>query len=815
MNLVKVKIVLSLLLLLPAMIGFSQRVKVVNQNFEPLSKVNIVNTEHTKHITTDYRGKATVNEFDVKDTLVFSHKSYKPVRFTVAEIIDGDGWIIMQTSTKILAPVNIVTPMRDKQEQVNEPGLEKEVITTEKLEEINAQTTADALQRAEGVQVQKSQMGGGSPIVRGFEANRVLLVVDGVRMNNAIYRNGHLQNSVTIDNNVLSQIEINYGPSSVVYGSDAIGGVIHFHTKDPEFSEDGTTLVKGSVLGRYNSANQEKTAHVDVSLTNGKWGSLTSISANDFGDLRTGSVRAHGYEDFGKVFHYAQRIDGQDSMVVNSDPNLQRGTGYKQMDILQKVVYKASDKLTLRLNTQYSNSTDVPRFDRLNDYSGDNLKFAEWYYGPQQRILTALRADIADSNFFFSRASIIASYQNIQEDRISRRFGNTSKSYNLENVDVYALNADFARGIDSSRNLYYGIELTHNDVVSTAKTVDIETGEEGAEATRYPDGGSTMSSAAFYTNYVYSFKNFVANLGGRYSYTDLSATFINDAFVPLPFDQIIAKNGALSGSLGLVYQPNELFQTRVNFSTGFRSPNIDDFGKVFEKDDYVVIPNDQIEPEYAYNGEIGISKSFQRNYKTLTSRNNKMHLLTIGASGFYTLLNNAIVRSEFTLNGEDSLLVDGENLRVNANVNAEQAVVYGASGNFKLSFNKNLSVRSSINYTIGTITATKEPFAHIQPLFGSSSVVFEQPEWGVEFFADYNGWKRIEDYGGSTDNPQEATADGTPSWYTLNLKGHYSIGKYLTIQGGIYNILDHHYKPFSSGLSAPGRSFMLAVRAFF
>ena len=89
--------------------------------------------------------------------------------------------------------------------------------------------------------IQKSQLGGGSPIIRGFEANRVLLVVDGVRMNNAIYRSGHLQNALTVDANALEIVEVVFGPSSTIYGSDALGGVVHFYTKKPEFSKNDKT----------------------------------------------------------------------------------------------------------------------------------------------------------------------------------------------------------------------------------------------------------------------------------------------------------------------------------------------------------------------------------------------------------------------------------------------------------------------------------------------------------------------------------------------------------------------------------------------
>src|SRR5687767_5167273 len=128
----------------------------------------------------------------------------------------------------------------------------------------NPQTAADLLGQTGMVFIQKSQLGGGSPMIRGFATNRVLLVVDGVRMNNAIYRSGNLQNIISIDALSTESAEVIFGPGSLIYGSDAIGGVMDFHTLEPRFSKDTQMLVKGSTLGRYSTANKEKTIHADI-----------------------------------------------------------------------------------------------------------------------------------------------------------------------------------------------------------------------------------------------------------------------------------------------------------------------------------------------------------------------------------------------------------------------------------------------------------------------------------------------------------------------------------------------------------------------
>ena len=160
--------------------------------------------------------------------------------------------------------------------------------------------TGDVLLNSGQVFVQKSQQGGSSPVIRGFEASRILLSVDGIRLNNAIYRAGHLQNVITIDNMVLDRVEIIYGPSSTLYGSDALGGAVNMITKDPVLSTSKKTLLSGSSTLRYASATDEQRANVQLNIGGSKWASLTAFTAGSFGDMTQGNNRNSAYPDFGK-----------------------------------------------------------------------------------------------------------------------------------------------------------------------------------------------------------------------------------------------------------------------------------------------------------------------------------------------------------------------------------------------------------------------------------------------------------------------------------------------------------------------------------
>ena len=173
-------------------------------------------------------------------------------------------------------------------------------VNAKKIAFYNQQTSAELLTHTGNVLLQKSQLGGGSPIIRGFEANKVLLVVDGVRMNNAIFRGGHLQNVITMDNTILDKMEVLFGPSSVMYGSDALGGVISFYTKKPELSGTaGKTIVSGNAFVRYSSAYNEKTGHADINAGGKNIASLTSFTFSDFGDQKQGGSYYSKFPDWG------------------------------------------------------------------------------------------------------------------------------------------------------------------------------------------------------------------------------------------------------------------------------------------------------------------------------------------------------------------------------------------------------------------------------------------------------------------------------------------------------------------------------------
>ncbi|MFM8243226.1 MAG: TonB-dependent receptor plug domain-containing protein, partial [Crocinitomicaceae bacterium] len=157
------------------------------------------------------------------------HVEYKTITLSYDELTKLNFKVYLQSNANTMEEV--VLSASRFEEKKKDVAQKIQVIRSKDLQQMNQSSTADVLANSGNVFVQKSQLGGGSPIIRGFETNKVLLVIDGIRMNNAIYRGGHLQNVITLDNSIMDRVEVLYGPGSVVYGSDAIGGVMSFTTK--------------------------------------------------------------------------------------------------------------------------------------------------------------------------------------------------------------------------------------------------------------------------------------------------------------------------------------------------------------------------------------------------------------------------------------------------------------------------------------------------------------------------------------------------------------------------------------------------------
>ncbi len=798
---------IALVCVLLTLSGKSQIITVADRTTgQPIANVAIISENPAVSVTTNFRGQADISALAGSKSIIFRHISYRTRTLSFDEAKNLNLFIDLQPGRITLDEVVISANRWEQSEREVPQRVEK--IEMQQIAFANPQTAADLLNVGGYAYIQKSQLAGGSPILRGFATNRVMLVVDGVRMNNAIFRTGNLQNVISLDAASVESNEILFGPGAVMYGSDAIGGVMDFHTLSPKFAESEKTLVSGHALARFSSANMEKTGHLDFNIGLKKWAFLTSASWSDYDDLTAGS---HGNEYFLRP-SYQKRENGVDLEVINENPQKQVFSGYSQFNLLQKIAFKSSETLHLDYGFYYSETSDAPRYDRL--YLKKNNKFVngEWYYGPQKWMMNRLSARWNNSNAYYDQLRITASHQKYDESRHDRKFNNTKLRNQKEEVNALSLNIDLDKRLSNKISLFYGVEGVYNKVGSTADRVDIETGKISPVNTRYPDGSTWQSYALYSTARYYLNPKTIINGGLRYSYVALEASFDTTMF-PFPFTSASLGNGALNGSLGLTHSPAQNWKLYANFSTGFRSPNIDDLGKVFDSEPgSVVVPNVNLKPEYAWNVEGGAAFT-QGNF------------LKADVSIYYTLLENALARRDFSYNGKDSIMYDGELSRVQAIQNITKAKVFGIQGSVQLSLTNGLGLRTVLNWQTGEEQSDDSlkyyPLRHAVPFFGSTHLTWERKKLLLDLYAEYNSGMDFEDL--PLSERQDATSYAkdkngnpyVPAWTTLNFKAAYYINPTFTLNAGVENITDQLYRPYASGISAPGRNFIIGVRARF
>ena len=785
---------------------YAQQIKVVNAiNKLPIHGVAVYNFDETVNTVTNVNGEANLKDFQPNDIIYLQHLSFQLKIIKKPKVASALKVVYLTANTRGLDEV-VISASNFKESKRSVPKKISSV-NAQAITFSNPQTSADLLENTGEVYVQKSQLGGGSPIIRGFSTNRLLLTVDGVRMNNAIFRGGNLQNIISIDPFTIQNTEVTLGAGAIIYGSDAIGGVVSFYTKKPQLSYSKSVLFKANAVLRYATASQEKTGHVDFNFGYKKWASFTSISYTDFDDLLTGK---NGPDDYLRP-DFVTTTNNVDQLVVNSNPLKQKFSGYNQINFSQKARFESSKKLSLDLGLHYTKTSNIPRYDRLiRRSSNGGLRSAEWDYGPQKWFLSNLQLTKSSKRSkFYNKFKAILAYQNFQESRINRDFGDQIRNITEERVDAYSFNIDFEKLLAPKTRLYYGAAYVFNHILSNGTSQNIVDNTQQTAVSRYPNG-STWQSGAIYTSLKYKPNlKWVFQSGLRLNHVVSKANFVeNNRFLNLPFTTSNNNNQALTGSLGLTWLPNDVFNWKLNTSTAFRAPNIDDIGKVFDSEPgSVVVPNNNLKPEYAYNVELGLKVQA---HKTVA----------LDINTYYTFLDNALVRRDFSINGETEIEFNGTPSNVQAIQNASRANVYGLELGFLWDMSKYLSLRSQYNIINGKEFdgETESPVRHVAPNFGNTHLIWNNNKVKLDLFANYNGALPFNELALSERRKVDIyalDANGNPhapSWYTLNLRSQFNLNTKTVITSSLENITSQRYRTYSSGISAPGRNFILSLK---
>lgn len=787
--------------------SFAQEITVVNaETGEPIVNTSVTTAGKKIYRISGTNGRVNLAEFDNDDQLVFSHVAYQ-VRIIRKNRLLREGRVmaLVPLSEELEEVVLSARKWEEPKERIDQRIA---AVSREEVLFSNVQTSADLLQSTGKVFVQKSQYGGGSPMIRGFATNRLLITVDGVRMNNAIFRGGNIQNIISIDPMAIASTEVVFGPGAVTYGSDAIGGVMSFYTIEPGVFSRGPGI-EGSALLRYATASNERTINATLKYGSRKWAGASVFTYSDFKDLIMGS---HGPDDYLRP-EYVVRQNGEDVVMSNDNPKKQAPTGYEQISLLQKVTYNAGEFWKLKGSLQFSTTGDYSRYDRLTRYRDGLPRAAQWYYGPQQWFMGSVVAEHMASNSLYDKLRLTNAYQQFGESRHDRDFNQEELYVTRERVDAFSSNLDLEKHLGIRSTLHYGLEYVFNRVGSEGFSRNIVTGSETTTASRYPDNSRWQSLAA-YANYKYQPDRRVTLRGGiRYNYLDSYSDFeANNAFYNFPFSEARLNTDALTGSASVQWSPNRIFQGHLQLSTAYRAPNIDDTGKIFDSEPgAVVVPNPDLKPEYAYNAEVGVALNMKEKLK-------------FDLSLYHTWLEDAMVRRDFTYEGVSQIEYNGELSDIQAIQNASEARVYGVEAGVNWRLSNALNARGTISWVEGEEIlddGSTSPLRHAAPVFGQAALEWKNDRVKVDLWTQFNGELAYEDMAVSEQGKAylyALDANGNPyapAWYTVNLRGAYEMFESTTIQVALENMTDQRYRTYSSGIAAPGLNLILSLRQSF
>ena len=698
------------------------------------------------------------------------------------------------------------------QQKRKETPRQIEVVSAKRLSELQPATLGDALINTGQVFVQKSQMGGGSPVLRGFEASRVLMVIDGVRMNNATYRAGHLQDIITIDPFILDRMEVNFGAGSTLYGSDALGGVLYFKTKDATL---GKFSVKPSTTVRYQSASNSVIGNVGLKVQSAKVGLLLSATRSQFGDLRSGSKNYSDWDTFGMLPRYVSQVNGRDTVLLNDDPQRQKGTGYAQTDLFAKIFTKTG-KVEHMVNLQKSMSDIIPRYDRMSQFNNGKPVYGRWDYAPQNREYISYTAK-AGSEDHHTRLTL--AQQRIEVGRVTRNFDEVMERIQRDAVRMRTVNLDRHDQLSASFTLNSGVEMVWNAVKSVGINKNISTLAETATKARYSDSGATTQMHSVFAQGIYKMAKTgtVIQGGVRVSKYSLEALFSKANPWKLPYQSISFATTTPSYDMGLTQQLKKGLLLKASVNQAYRNPNVDDMTKVFDSKPgaKLLVPSADLKAERSTTVDLGVLWRKDRSF-------------AIEAGVFSSAVKNLLLDQPGTLNGEDSLMYDGRLTPVYQLKNVALGEISGMYLNAKVRLVKDLWFSGSLTQTKGIYrlddAAAEQPLDHIPPVYGQASLRWNGKGWFAEAQCLFNGMKKAEDYSSSGEDNQElqpigladingdGKADGfNPAWQCWNIRGGYQHRSGLTATLAIENVLDLHYRYFASGMSAAGRSVNVSL----
>ena len=615
--------------------------------------------------------------------------------------------------------------------------------------------TTDSLANQPGVFLQQTTPGQGAAIVRGLKGSEVLHLVDGFRLNNAIFRNAPTQYLALVSPSSVERVEVLRGSPASLYGSDAVGGIVQVVNRMPTVSQTGFAH-RGELGVSVDSAEQERGLRALFDVGGERLAGLLSVDT-----LETGNRKVGGGERIGP-------------------------SGYSAESLRAALTYEPQENQTWLLDVQYGRQPKTPRVDELVAGFGETEPASEeFFFAPNERRFLHLRHTRADG-WFGADWAVDAGWQRIVDDRITRNFGSSVRRIEDNASDLFGLLVT-ANGAWGRGSWIAGAELYHDEVSSRRLEVDVATGSRSEVRARFADGSEVQQLALFAQFGMPVSDRQELSAGARFSLIDVSLA--ETAFAPgakTDFDDI-------SLDAGWSYDVGESVQLVANASYGFRAPNIFDLGALGERPgNRFNVPNDGLTSERVTQLDVGLRTDGESlDMEVVVWRLDYRDRITSIATGEQTADGRDIVRTE----------------------NAASAKLWGLEAVARYSFSERAVAELVLNMTRGEqseIDGRTVPADRVPPVNGRLSMTFDVGErfsWrpSVAFAGEQNRLS-VRDV-----NDPRIDPAGTRGWVTANVDVFWQPDDRWRLSVSALNLFDERYRVHGSGLDAPGRNLRAAL----
>jgi outer membrane receptor protein involved in Fe transport len=614
----------------------------------------------------------------------------------------------------------------------------------------------DALASSVGVFLQQTTPGQGAPIIRGLKGSSILHLVDGMRLNNAIFRSAPTQYFALVPVSAVERVEVLRGSPTSLYGNDAVGGVVQLVTRVPTF-ESTETEVRGDTFVSFDTAELAKMARATLDVGNRALASSFSAEYLKTGNRRTGSGSRIG------------------------------PSAYESKAVRMLLAGTPDEHHSWRFDAHYLEQPETPRVDEMVPGFGQiEPSSSEFFFAPNRRAFVHGKYTVTDGLAGLDWNADLA-WQRIDDDRVSRDFEASDRRRESNSSDLYGLTVS-ASQLTNTGSWIVGAEFYNDKVGSRRVEDDLLTGTSLSLTSRFPDG-SRVRQAALYGNLQQQVsERHNVSAGVRVSNDDvtLPSTAVSSAAAIDSTD--------VSGDIGWIFDAAEHWQLLANVGLGFRAPNVFDLGTLGNRPgNRFNIPNTMLDSERVTQADLGVR---------FRSERVRLDLM------LYTLRYDDRITSV----GTGDVTPDGRDI-VQA-VNAAETSIRGVEAGADVRLSDAWSARAVLNYTWGEQQAEgsdAEPADRIPP-FNGNLVLSRDNDDGYRFeswarFASGQDRLSARDVRDTRIDPQ-----GSPGWVVVGMRLQKEHAQNWLLSVALDNLLDKRYRVHGSGLDAPGRNLSIGAR---